>query len=683
MARFDEGNPTVSAEFTMAYPRYGQGQAPVIEQTGEAVVNAISGFELARLEGTGNISGTSLNKDDLINETLNLTQIATARQQGLITADEAKARVNVALKESVNRLPGLESELRRRATSFFGGGTGRGGALSETAAEKFSRERKERDIIARDDLAREVEFSATKAALADEQSIIKSIGSTLKVHMTTDQWRRLAPETKQEYQKKLNERGQMALRTEMAAEKLSLLTSQKGIRDLNKADALDTFDVVYFGGATVPSADGKGQTQVGIVPRLDLLKQKIDSLPTNRGLSFGEASKELSPTRRKALLEQDNNLVDTMTNEYKAEIAQVKATAIAEYMASAQAAGISLTFSDAQSRVGNLLRTLDSMEKYLEGKATASKVSDVDNLVSNLELLSRPDKINRTLEYLKVMENSPLMAKAKTHITTGAGAPPTGTETLITALDTVAKWSGDRVEQHIGTVEANPQILENNLQSITPETRAAAIATWQLQGERAKGVLQNYREIGPDASVQLEGALSSVFSPANITGVVKGENMLRGMKTYGVDELDKVITIAKAGPASAQKNILSMVARYNENMLGGLEQGAQDELRNNPGFALEFDNTNFSVKLVDRREGRQRGTPTIMNRLGGGIRPDLLAEHYYARWTIAKERGEDVGSFPAYIAGRLSEINPVEEQVEEPTTPTERTQGTGGRSGRG
>ncbi len=68
---------------------------------------------------------------------LNLNQISKAREQGLISKDEAEARVRAATASSINRMPGRAAEFRRAASDFFSKFGPGGGALSLTDTEKI------------------------------------------------------------------------------------------------------------------------------------------------------------------------------------------------------------------------------------------------------------------------------------------------------------------------------------------------------------------------------------------------------------------------------------------------------------------------------------------------------------------------------------------------------------------
>lgn len=70
---------------------------------------------------------------------LNLRKVALMRSQGLITAEEAVTRANMAVQSASARLPGRAAEFRQKAAAFFGDfGEGQG-LLNETASEKQNR----------------------------------------------------------------------------------------------------------------------------------------------------------------------------------------------------------------------------------------------------------------------------------------------------------------------------------------------------------------------------------------------------------------------------------------------------------------------------------------------------------------------------------------------------------------
>lgn len=68
---------------------------------------------------------------------LNLSQIAKARKQGLITPGEAEVRINSALRQAINRRPGRQAELVQTANEYLGVYSG---ITQETEAEKAAKE---------------------------------------------------------------------------------------------------------------------------------------------------------------------------------------------------------------------------------------------------------------------------------------------------------------------------------------------------------------------------------------------------------------------------------------------------------------------------------------------------------------------------------------------------------------
>lgn len=87
-------------------------------------------------EGVVGASTQDLVTAALNDKELNLRRVALARSQGLISAEEAKTRANMAVQAATARLPGRAQEFRQKAAAFFGDfGEGQG-LLNETAAER-------------------------------------------------------------------------------------------------------------------------------------------------------------------------------------------------------------------------------------------------------------------------------------------------------------------------------------------------------------------------------------------------------------------------------------------------------------------------------------------------------------------------------------------------------------------
>lgn len=141
---------------------------------------AYAGYQQAKLVGEeGHVSSVSPTQDygsvvsapqegmvgpvAELNRELDLTRIASARKQGSISAERAKALVNIRLRESINNNPMLADDLRRRAEAFLGdmgtGGTGSNSLFTPSAQEE------EDAFIRRQELKANVDF-ANRARLS-------------------------------------------------------------------------------------------------------------------------------------------------------------------------------------------------------------------------------------------------------------------------------------------------------------------------------------------------------------------------------------------------------------------------------------------------------------------------------------------------------------------------------------
>lgn len=159
MAKFQQDAGDVQFPFVPhGSPRPDTSKARVIGLLGNLGLQAVEGKIQADLVGPrqpedafdatdvseSERSLVSATHDDLrqlaLNDKeLNLRKVALMRSQGLITAEEAQTRANMAVQAASARLPGRAAEFRQKAAAFFGDfGEGQG-LLNETASEKQNR----------------------------------------------------------------------------------------------------------------------------------------------------------------------------------------------------------------------------------------------------------------------------------------------------------------------------------------------------------------------------------------------------------------------------------------------------------------------------------------------------------------------------------------------------------------
>lgn len=96
------------------------------------------GKALAELEGKANIFEQTTAEGATPNDSLNLTAISAARRQGRISAEEARVRVNKAVRQAVSNNPLFADEIREDAKKFFQATTGSTGIFTATSAEALA-----------------------------------------------------------------------------------------------------------------------------------------------------------------------------------------------------------------------------------------------------------------------------------------------------------------------------------------------------------------------------------------------------------------------------------------------------------------------------------------------------------------------------------------------------------------
>lgn len=158
MASFQQSAGDVQFPFApLGAPRPDTSKARVIGLLGNLGLQAVEGKISADLVGevedpnafqptpedfdVGAGGPEEMSQKDLVTAALNdkelsLRKVALARSQGLISAEEAKTRANMAVQAATARLPGRAQEFRQKAAAFFGDfGEGQG-LLNQTAEEK-------------------------------------------------------------------------------------------------------------------------------------------------------------------------------------------------------------------------------------------------------------------------------------------------------------------------------------------------------------------------------------------------------------------------------------------------------------------------------------------------------------------------------------------------------------------
>ena len=101
-----------------------------------------------------------------LNRDLDLTRIANARRQGVISADRARALVNIKLRQAINANPMFADDLRKRAESFLSDVSGSGMSIFEpTQREKEDAYIREQQLQA----AVEEDIEAQQAGLSVEE----------------------------------------------------------------------------------------------------------------------------------------------------------------------------------------------------------------------------------------------------------------------------------------------------------------------------------------------------------------------------------------------------------------------------------------------------------------------------------------------------------------------------------
>jgi len=679
MAEFEGFEETVSPDFSAARVRYGQGRSAEIRQLGGAYVDARGGFELARLEGSGNIEGTG---DVDLDKELNLTQIAAARKQGKISAAEAETRANVALKEATNRLPGMADEFRGRVSSFFGRGGRASSAFSLTAEEKKDA-KLEMNVL---EEAQRVKFRAVEEKRTEERDRKKTIIADNNLNMTVEMYDRLSPASQENMRNFSQTRRRNQLIFNANTEKLNVLKSKKDLTDFERGEQKSGLNIKVFEDFVTPLQDNL---------RTSFLNMKVGSKSIAEMQADGD-----TPEKINASISMDNAAVDQMKANYTQSLAAAKEATRTAYMQIAKANGVRLEPGEIDAEVNKINKTFTSLEELLNGVTDAKRIVVAKDFIESAHIMENPDEYNKTLAvYNQLKTDDPVFVEyLANRAKNGAEIADKSNTEYAALMQRLGSGGQDKINRLLNTTS----VTETEMKDAFGAGEEPYIAKWQLMQKGAVDILNGKGISSDKGAKKLSEEISLILSPqvTDADGTVA-----RGTKAVATDRVDRLIEIAKNGDAKQERTTLTAAKRYNQTRAKDLWSKFTEETKNfgrfdagdflnlavgsafgdtpprtisgvnvswdsgSDSFKVDpvFDESKHKFPTKEKIEEDRNKAVEVFNKLA---RPDLLKDHFFALWQLDAALGTSKEPFDKFMEKRVASlnaiINPPEEQAPTP-----------------